>query len=148
MPYACEDPQQHAHAGQCTLIPTPVHAEPGDVGPCILKFPTQPQPCPEDHVLHHPGATAEPWHHCDETWDPQQLSISSRPLAETENPNPCRILQGVLEFFSVVELFQRSQESSFHRAPQNNQPGQGSRARSTCSSRNTTVAPSLSVIRP
>ena len=101
MPHACVYPQQHARARQSTLILTPVHAEPGDVGPCISKFRTQPLPCPEDHVPHHPDATAKPWHQCDETRDLQQLSVSSGPLAETENPRPCH----VLELLCLVELF-------------------------------------------
>ena len=45
VPYACVYPQQHAHARQCTLLPTPVHAEPGDVGPCISS------PNPDQRIM-------------------------------------------------------------------------------------------------
>ena len=58
-----------------------------------------PNPVQGFHEPHHPNATAEPWRHCDETWNPQP-SISSKPLDETEKSPPCHILQEVCWGFS------------------------------------------------
>ena len=80
---ACKTVNTNSHACSCRAWRRG-RATPDSLPDC--------QPCPEDHVPHHPYATAEPWHHCDETWDPQQLSTSSRPLDETDNslPHPAR----------------------------------------------------------
>ena len=79
----------------CTTVKTnyyPLSCRALRRGPAQPQIPhPTPNPVQRSHEPQHPDATAEPWHHRDDTWDPQP-SIFSRNQDETDNSHSHQIL--------------------------------------------------------